>query len=169
MAFQQEVFELVFGINVSVDGLQLDVVHVVDRLDGLNQPVVGNVVMHREDRLLRKVGESGLRTRRHFSRSAEGRFRLEDDSVVALERHLAVLVDAVEEDADLDVEDVLQDKQEGRNLLSALSGGVDHGRDVEGWLVGVLGLDRDHAGLLKKYEFRNFETRALFSQKYLFI
>ena len=104
--------------------------------------------MHSEDWLLWQIRESGLRAWRRFASRTETRLRLEHDPVVALERHFAMLVDAVQEDADLRVQDVFENEKQGRNFLSALSYGVYDGHDVEGRLVGMLGIDGDHTMLL---------------------
>ena len=70
-------------------------------------PVVGDVVVHRQDDLGGKVRKARRGARGQPPVGVELELRVHHHPEVALLRHLAVLVDAVEEHSDLGVDDFL--------------------------------------------------------------
>ena len=80
LTFEQEIFQLVLGMAMALDVGQLDIVHIVDGLDRLHQPVVRDVIVHRENGLLGKARESGHRSGREFAVGRELKFGLQNGS-----------------------------------------------------------------------------------------
>ena len=63
VTFQKEVFQFKFAMNSgSFDSGQFYIVQIINGLNWFNQPVVGNVVMHSENRLFRQIIELGDRS-----------------------------------------------------------------------------------------------------------
>ena len=119
MTLEKKILELKLRYDVAFHIGQLDVVQIVDRFQGFNQPVVGDVVMHGEDGLLWEVGESGLGSRRQGSLDVELQLGIHDGPEVALLRHLAVFVHTVQVDADLRVQNVLENLKKKFKFLNS--------------------------------------------------